>query len=357
MLNKRVALEDEFAKSLKEYGFDRGSCVLRVSFKNADGSSLTSSENNSKEKVSSNSNTQSASDGENPDIKAREDEKNGTLKEITTPQQQQQQQQQPSYEIYKPAKDSKNPAIAAEIANDYDDDDGDHELSIEEAKRYQELLKSKADAKSDYVKQKLKQEAERKKLLATKNESEPVKDIQFRIKFPDQSITQLKFKSNNTVQDLVDFINNELLIKQDLKYNLVIPKFNYTNAHRGKQRNSTAGKKDDNVYHKDIATANNEVLKRSLAEYGQVSFIFELLQDDGKVNNIYKGPFLKNSEKAQNIEKLIHQTDNYNDGATAGKSEPPAKKKLFGSSSSSGSGSGSSSGEKKVPKWLKLGKK
>lgn len=332
ILNKRVSEDQDFLKPLLHYGVSNGSCLLRVSWtggeKKEGGLFKRSKDKSSSVTVGGSDKTAQQSKSE-PELKEKDSKRR-------------------TFSIFKPS-ESNLPTAAVSVSND----DNDLELSVDDAKRYQEILKKKALAPSPYVQSKLKKEKEEQE----SKQKETTNNVQIRIKFPDLSITQVTLPSDHTVHELIQFLHENILVENtDFKYNLVIPKFNYANNNRGKQSKDTV---DENIYWKHIRTSLNgkdiersEVLLKKLASYHQTSFIFETIKP-GPKNDVdptdfsrdtsFKGPFLKNSQDAKPVHELI------------GAPEPSRGSGL--SNLGHNIKKSVSKDLKKPPKWMKLSKR
>ena len=104
--NKRVSSSQDLAKSLTDYGFDSGSCLLRISFQNMSGTVATKPT-------------------EEPKVTSAATKQEETKEIINN---EVKKDHQPSYEIYKPS-ESKNPLATGA------DDDGNLEMSVDDARK------------------------------------------------------------------------------------------------------------------------------------------------------------------------------------------------------------------------------
>jgi hypothetical protein len=189
-------------------------------------------------------------------------------------------------------------------------DESAYEVTVSHARQYQNMLSSYAH------------DSEKKKRLRKEASKRRVTNIEVRVRFPDQSILQANFKPTETNRDLYGLVKNALLTDED--FELYIP------------------------YPQSIIKNNDDILTTQLDTRNLL-----LYRSERKTGIFLKQEYLQQAKDIQEAEEvkldrsvLLETEEREDDGKIHNGILP--KKSHSTPSSELG---------KKIPRWLKLGKK
>ncbi|ONH68310.1 UBX domain-containing protein 4 [Cyberlindnera fabianii] len=192
-------------------------------------------------------------------------------------------------------------------------DESEYDLTVSQARQYQDMLSRRAN------------EPEKLRRLRLEQQKKALVNVECRIRFPDNSNVQVNFKPDDTCSQLYEFVKG-VIARQGESFELVIP------------------------YPQQVLKDGDEKLRNYLGSRNLLLF-----KCDRKVGVFLKDEFLQQAKEITEAEELKLEREGYNAGE-----EKEDESKIKGGvlpKKSNGKVFGSGSSEKKVPKWLKIGKK